>query len=486
MVRYKKIIFLISIAILCIGCGKNNDGINDKKDVNNGTSDNISQEETSHENTQAVRDYFKNANIVQDYDPNRTYFSDYSSYVTIDNDLMYSIVSETTFSAKYIYVADFKTGVQMPLCSKIDCNHNNDRCNAYIGGTNDEKIGIDYMCIIDNVIYVFGEKIKTKNYSNVNSDYFLMRISSDGSIREDLGTILSVYGDSKDIIKQGSLIHRGFLYYVVGEKGISGDDNNSESSANKIYRYSIDGSGKPECVYEFSYLKEQGEDPELMVGLEAQGENLYVRQTVVHSFINSENHLFDIENEEYKINIDTLEKEKISTEISYAVQTERNSLLYIKRYNTSGDIALLEVNNQLEYEEYCRQQKMSFYNNTTKEIKELTEKYLEDDEFFDMNDFWVTDKYICFNVRKINGGQVTTCIFDFDWNLVKKLDDTNGIDHCFGEYIMWHESNNDDRIYYMANIEECISGSKRYGVVLSTKKTGSETHNEVDRYIYKE
>ena len=473
MARYIKKFFLICGVLLCVGCGKDID----KDNVNNGTSDNISQEEITHENMQNSGDYFKNVNIVQDYNPNSSYIEQIK--ITIDNDLMYSIVHDNTLGVNYIYVADFKTGVQMPLCSKIDCSHNNDRCNAYIGGTKDEKINVSNIYSIDNVIYIFGEKVKTENYSNSNSEYFLMRISSDGSIREDLGTILTVYGDSKDTIKEGSLFHRGFLYYVVGEGKISTNGNDIGGSvANKIYRYSIDGSGKPECIYDISYSKEQME-VEVSVMLAAQGENLYVRQTVT---VLGDNNYFKQEYEEYKINTDTLEKEKTDTGINYCSQTERNSLLCVNRYNTSGDIAVSETNAQLEYEEMCRMQKMSFYNNTTKEIKNLTEKHIEDDEWFDINDFWVTDKYICLNATKINGGNAGTYIFDFEWNLIKKLDDIDRIDHCFGEYIIWHESSDDGRIYYMADIEACLSGNKRYGEVFRVK----DTSTDVNRYIYKE
>lgn len=94
-------------------------------------------------------------------------------------------------------------------------------------------------------------------------------------------------------------------------------------------------------------------------------------------------------------------------------------MLYVNRYNVAGDIVSFEVNMQLEYEEQCRTMKMSFYNNETKEIKELTEKYIENDEKFNWNDFWVTDKYICLNAGKISGEATGVYIFDFSMNLVK-------------------------------------------------------------------
>lgn len=111
MVRYIKKFFLLCVIMLCAGCDKDNNS------VYNETLDNTShEEETSYENTQNVGDYFKNVNIVQDYDPNLTCID--SNYImTMDNDLMYSILSDTASKKTYMYVADLKTGVRMPLCS---------------------------------------------------------------------------------------------------------------------------------------------------------------------------------------------------------------------------------------------------------------------------------------------------------------------------------------------------------------------------------
>lgn len=486
MVKIYKMFFLIcGIIILCVGCGKDKE----ENHIDNGTSGDISNEEdTPYKNTQNIGDYFKNVNIVQDYDPNKTSFNDDGSVImTMDNDLMYSIIyNKGNYTAGYIYVTDFKTGVQLPLCSKIDCSHNNDRCNAYIGAEKNEYINLGYICSIKNTIYIFGEKGKRENNNGDYTEYFLMRISSDGSIREDLGTVLTVYGDSAETVKEGSLIHKGFLYYVVGERKLSSDVNDTDGNiTNKIYRYSIDGSGEPECVYEFTYSNKQDEEAELSVMLEALGENLYIRQTIIR-YINSDEFRTETEYEEYKINIDTLEKEKISTEINYCNQTERDSLLNINRYNTSGSMATIAVNMQLEFEEQCRMQNISFYNYETKETKNMTEKYIEDDETFDWNDFWVTDKYICLNVQKINGGAAGIYIFDFNLNLVKKLDDMDKIDHCFGQYILWHEGSESNKIYYMTNIEECISGNKRNGEVFNTKESNTEMRVNANRYIYEE
>lgn len=95
MVRYIKKFFLLCVIMLCAGCDKDNNS------VDNETLDNTShEEETSYENTQNVGDYFKNVNIVQDYDPNLTCID--SNYImTMDNDLMYSILSDTA-SKKHI------------------------------------------------------------------------------------------------------------------------------------------------------------------------------------------------------------------------------------------------------------------------------------------------------------------------------------------------------------------------------------------------
>lgn len=484
MIKFIRMFITIGAIVLCAGCNKNNNNNPVEDDISESASQKeTSQQEDSHKN---AGNYFKDANIIQDYNPNHVV--DDGNIMYMENDLMYSIVRNFDDNNKYktmIYVADLKTGVQVPLCSKVDCNHNSDRCNAYLG---DNTIIPGNMWCIDGIIYLFCQRTQDVN-GNKTSDYFLMRVSSDGSVREDLGSVLTVYGNQEDdrlvMSKSNVLIHRGYLYYVIeAVEDVKVINNTVEygKTTDKLYRYNINGKSEPECIYEYTIEKEGN----LLIGFQPQGEYLYV--TPHYAYLDSSgetSRLGKFKYEEYKIHTDTLEKEEITSGVNYCNEILRNSISYTNMYNAAGDIVTMETDSNLEFEEQLRTMKISFYDKETEEIKHLTEKYLDEDEYFSQGEFWITDKYICLNTWKNNGEILErTYVFDLDWNLAAKLDER--VKHCFGEYILWQEGSDGEYDYYIGRLEDYVSGDKKCGRIckLIDKPQGSII--DMNRYIYED
>lgn len=80
-----------------------------------------------------------------------------------------------------LYFFDSETKNTTPLCSAIDCSHNDENCSAYLGDYGDKfeygfiDLGFE---VYDNNIYVLGYEQKEV------CDIYVYRISMDGSERE--------------------------------------------------------------------------------------------------------------------------------------------------------------------------------------------------------------------------------------------------------------------------------------------------------------
>lgn len=145
----------------------------------------------------------------------------------------------------------------------------------------------------------------------------------------------------------------------------------------------------------------------------------------------------------------------------------------------------MEYDNTLEYEDMLKTIKVSFYDKETEETRYLTENYLEEDEYFNLDDLWITDKYICINTLTNNGETLGIAyVFNFDWNLIKKLD--NRIDHCFGEYVFWNEGSGDQRDYYIGKLEDYINENKKCGRIYKLIDRPEGAIMDMNRYIYED
>lgn len=142
----------------------------------------------------------------------------------------------------YLYYMDFDMETPVLLCSKVNCTHDGEECNAYL-----------YQESISQIIYYEGAVYAFETITGLTEE--LVKISADGETRE---VLLEV--DNRDV--NNVLIHRGKMYYI---------QNVGDASA--IASYDLD-SGEQEIVY-------QGENDEVFLTLFAWDHYLYFLDTGV-------------------------------------------------------------------------------------------------------------------------------------------------------------------------------------------------------------
>ena len=95
----------------------------------------------------------------------------------------------------------------------------------------------------------------------------LKKLTLDGSERENIGSLF-VGGDLIEYDNSGNsifwIIHKGYIYYTYSASAsISSEDTYYLNNSNYLFRMSLEGDKKPECIMKFPYtsycyLKEIG------------------------------------------------------------------------------------------------------------------------------------------------------------------------------------------------------------------------------------
>ncbi len=156
-------------------------------------------------------------NLETDY---QYYFNDYIDAVFAENG--YYIVNDGI-----LYFFDKDSNGTVPVCSKIDCNHISEDCDAYVG---------NIYCLSyyeQGLYYIMSEYNMMDNTTN----YVLYRRALDGSVAEKLYKLATVSAGGSVIPEM--VVHRGYVYYSVIE-------NETECT---LFRVPINGKGDIETLY---------------------------------------------------------------------------------------------------------------------------------------------------------------------------------------------------------------------------------------------
>lgn len=164
-------------------------------------------------------DGFENTeyNLETDY---QYCFSDYIELVLVEGG--YYIVN-----MNILYFYDKASMKVMPVCSKIDCNHKNEECDAYVGD-------IFYLSYYEQGLYYI---VYESSFVDDTASYMLYRRTLDGSVAEKLCNLATVTKGSSAIL--GMIAHRGYIYYSLMESDIKCT----------LFRVPIDGKGDVETLY---------------------------------------------------------------------------------------------------------------------------------------------------------------------------------------------------------------------------------------------
>lgn len=162
------------------------------------------------------------------------------NYMAISDKGYYYWVTQAPFD--FLYFIDKATGKSVPLCNRPDCEHIDDKCNAYFKTViHSEEDGIEFdrnrVLFCDGYVYILGH--------NMDGEQYLYRISEDGSKQEQYMRLykkeLTQTGGEGQSLTYGTpeiCIHRGYVYFIIPRETIP-----------TIYRMQL-GSEKVEKVFE--------------------------------------------------------------------------------------------------------------------------------------------------------------------------------------------------------------------------------------------
>lgn len=152
---------------------------------------------------------FDTDEFLPDYDVDRSLLNSTYSGICETEDTIFFFPYNSTFTGRsdakvcILYFTDLASGVTLPLCSKPECSHTDDTCNAYLADSG-QVYGLR---IYDGKLYWLTVEISSNVYVHLN------RMNLDGSAHEVVTTLDSE--TSKKLTRLHFttwLIHRGYIY----------------------------------------------------------------------------------------------------------------------------------------------------------------------------------------------------------------------------------------------------------------------------------
>lgn len=319
----------------------------------------------------------------------------YSSSVKADNGYYF-------ISNMVVHYFDNTTKKSYPICNKINCDHSNDKCSAYLSSTNFYSEQLGYY---DGNLYVLGWETKQ---ANVHENYLYQISLKDFKRRK--ATYLF---DSSGSASCSFAIHRGFVYYTLG--GSVMQDSKAQLCRAKLG--STKKNDKDRAIYEFSGIGAE------IFSLSASGNKVYFSTTSYQ----------DEEGNGYKkslnsVDIHTLESDVIVDDNKYSYFIDRAKIYYQKTKNVINCVDL-ETNSD---EFFCNVDGLCYIS--------------ADDNFvyFDNLQTLVIDESK--TIRKIS-------VLDKNGNFVTEIEPRNPADDCvFGgnDLLIFRGSTEDNKLKYYA------------------------------------
>lgn len=178
----------------------------------------------------------------------------------------------------YVQYYDFDSGNTHILCSKPECTHEDENCNAYAGG-----VTIRYA---EGDLYYVAEEALT-------GDFYFWRKSGDGSETEKLFFLFHLEDGEMEISSTLFCIHRGYVYYFL--------NTTEEESTYTLYRRKLEKNAKAEV------LEKLESETELYYEVYGSGTKIYY---VIENYEKENEHMeirsYDIVNGDIKTEIEKL------------------------------------------------------------------------------------------------------------------------------------------------------------------------------------
>ena len=216
-------------------------------------------------------------------------FPDKAAYAT--GSACYSDDGLYYMKADRLYFFDANTQKSAVVCSKANCNHDSEDCNAYIEGANMFMYYDGYVYVSSFVVDVNSDNGEVEYNGGVSLD----GISSDGSKRvniysADSGAVLSVKAIDGDI-------------YFTAYKFRNEKDFTDPIHDNYLYKYDLRWN-KSTCLYEHN-ADSEGEDSSALEIAEGDSKDIYILHSwcTDNSNLESDSYvdLFKLEDDQMKL-----------------------------------------------------------------------------------------------------------------------------------------------------------------------------------------
>ncbi|CCY54744.1 uncharacterized protein BN781_01208 [Coprococcus sp. CAG:782] len=216
-------------------------------------------------------------------------FPDKAAYAT--RSACYSYDGLYYMKADRLYFFDANTQKSAVVCSKANCNHDSEDCNAYIEGANMFMYYDGYVYVSSFVVDVNSDNGEVEYNGGVSLD----SISSDGSKRvniysADSGAVLSVKAIDGDI-------------YFTAYKFRNEKDFTDPIHDNYLYKYDLRWN-KSTCLYEHN-ADSEGEDSSALEIAEGDSKDIYILHSwcTDNSNLESDSYvdLFKLEDDQMKL-----------------------------------------------------------------------------------------------------------------------------------------------------------------------------------------
>lgn len=330
---------------------------------------------------------------------------DYQNYLNLYSNCVKTNDGYYFINDNRLYFFDKYSHESTIACSKINCEHNDDRCTAFFSTFGFFPIQLSYY---DNALYLLGWE--TEN-SNIYNNY-IYQISTENFKRKK-----AVYiGNSNGLSKTVFLIHRGYAYYTVGS-------NTMKETTATLYRKQLGNINKNdtgEVAFEYTGIGAQIQD------ISAYANNIYI------SFSSYENKNGDGYKTSFSsVDIHTLQEKCIFDNSTFATYADSNYVYYEKDENT---VNRLDINTD-EEEFFCNikgpcyisadsnyvyfdnlqsiyidkidesDRRIFVYDKSGKYITEITPKNPKDDCYFGGDDIMIFKEIIAGEVIESEGAK---------------------------------------------------------------------------------
>jgi len=296
---------------------------------------------------------------------------------------------------------EWSTGKSVMLCSKPNCSHTGEECNAYISR---------------GCMYAYGDYLYIVAVNNDHSGISLYRMSFDGSEKQELYSLVQFdeNDDGKSAFYYKFIIHKGYGYFVCN---YTYNDLKTEFET-PVYKIELKKNGEMKEIF-----SGKGYDNQVYIGVK-NDTGIYVNHTYIK----------DIDKRPYETVSDNYYIDIASGEAQCIEELENKGLYWVH-----GD-----------YGYYVDGTKYSMFNFKDKSKREIIDCGTDFEVFYD-EDYMYVDTDIGVAIDELPLSERVIYVYTYDGELVKTyegLKDAAVVAIKDDNLMIMEESEEDDSLVY--------------------------------------